>query len=153
KPRDRSVNFSTSILPPGGPLQAARHETSREGPRSRQIWEGGTRPASPRKSLVKALRDFGLFLAFVLGLAAFGQGKGRRIAQRGLRRAGRRRLAALLQRTLLVLGCLLGLVLRLLGRGRGHDAVIMFRMLKVIFGHYPVAGGIGVPRQLQIFLI
>lgn len=52
-----------------------------------------------------------------------------------------------------ILGRLLRLILRLLGRGRRHDAVIMLRMLKIILGRHPVAGRIGVARQLQVFLI
>ena len=52
-----------------------------------------------------------------------------------------------------VLGRLLSLVLgRLCGRRR-HDAVIVLRMLKIILGHHPVAAGIGVAGELEIFLI
>ena len=58
-----------------------------------------------------------------------------------------------LLRALRILGRLLGLVLGLLSRRRRHDAVIMLRMLKVILGHHPVAGGIGVAGELKIFLI
>jgi len=52
-----------------------------------------------------------------------------------------------------ILGSLLGGVLGLLGCCCRHDAIIMFRMLKIILGHDAVAAGIGVPGQLQIFLI
>ena len=52
-----------------------------------------------------------------------------------------------------VLGRLLGLVLGLLRRLRGHDAVIMLRMLKIILGRHPVAAGIGVAGELEIFFI
>ena len=38
------------------------------------------------------------------------------------------------------------------GRGR-HDAVVMFRMLKIVLGHDAVAAGIGVTGQLQILLV
>jgi len=55
--------------------------------------------------------------------------------------------------SLRILGRLLGLVLGLLGRRRRHDAVVMLRMLKIILGHDAVAAGIGVARQLQVFLI
>ena len=51
------------------------------------------------------------------------------------------------------LGCLLRLVLGLLRRRGGDDAVIMLRMLKIILGHDAVAAGIGVAGQLQILLI
>ena len=52
-----------------------------------------------------------------------------------------------------VLGRLLSLVLGRLCRSGRHDAVIMLRVLKIVLGHHPVAGGIGIPRQLEIFLI
>lgn len=52
-----------------------------------------------------------------------------------------------------ILGRLLRLILGQLGLLGRHDAVIMLRMLKIILGHHPVAAGIGVASQLQIFLI
>src|SRR5690349_24530262 len=55
--------------------------------------------------------------------------------------------------SLRILRGLLGSVLRLLGRRGGHNAVVMLRMLKIIFGHDAVAAGIGVAGQLQILLI
>jgi len=52
-----------------------------------------------------------------------------------------------------ILRCLLGLILGLLGGRGGHDAVIMFRMLKIVLGHHAVATGIGVAGELQIFFV
>ncbi len=53
---------------------------------------------------------------------------------------------------LLVLATILALV-RLLGLGRGHNAVVMLRVLQIILCGYPVARGIGIARQLKIFLV
>jgi hypothetical protein len=55
--------------------------------------------------------------------------------------------------SLRILSSLLGLILGLLSRRRRHDAVIMLRMLKIIFGHDAVTAGIGVAGQLQILFI
>ena len=48
---------------------------------------------------------------------------------------------------------LLRLPLRLLGLRRRHDAVIVLGVLQVILSHHPVAGGIGIPGELQVFFI
>src|SRR4051812_44484958 len=44
-------------------------------------------------------------------------------------------------------------LLLLLHLGGREDAVIVFSMLEIVLGSYPVAGSIGIPRQLQILLI
>jgi len=53
---------------------------------------------------------------------------------------------------LLLLGLLLLILLLLLRLGR-HDAVVMLRMLKIVFRHHAVTRGIGVARELQIFFV
>jgi len=67
-------------------------------------------------------------------------------------------LAAIVLRILRILRVLWGLrilllVLLLLRLGHRHDAEIVLGMLQVIFGHDPVAGGIGVTCQLQVLLV
>lgn len=55
----------------------------------------------------------------------------------------------------------IGLTVGLLGGGLGlllslsgtHDAEIMLGVLKVIFGQHAVAGGVGIARELEIFLV
>src|SRR5580704_4877949 len=153
KPRDRSVNFSMSILPPACPVRAqALQDTASE--ERRQAYMGIRNPAckaglcaKPNEKSRLGLRVF----ALVLVRAAFGKREGGSAALLGRRlKLG---LTFLTRLTVGVLGGLLGLILgqlSLLGR---HDAVIMLRMLKIILGHHPVAAGIGVTGQLKIFLI
>ena len=94
-------------------------------------------------------------LALFLVRATFGEGKGRAAAR--LRLALLRRAAGLLlliaRLAIGILRRLLRRILSLLGSRRGHNAVIMLRMLKIILGHHPVAGRIGIARQLEIFLV
>jgi len=48
---------------------------------------------------------------------------------------------------------LLGLILSLLrGSGR-HDAIVVFRVLEIIFGHDAIAAGIGIAGKLEILLV
>ena len=62
--------------------------------------------------------------------------------------------AVLLARILLLLlGLLLLLVLLLRLRPRGHDAVVMLRMLKIILRHHTVARRVGVTRELKILFV
>ena len=56
-------------------------------------------------------------------------------------------------RTIRVLRRLLGGILGRLGLLRRHDAEIMLRMLKIILGRHPVARTVGIPGQLQVFLV
>jgi hypothetical protein len=53
----------------------------------------------------------------------------------------------------LLLLSLLLLILLLLLCLRSHDAVVVLGMLEIILRHHPIAGGIGVARELEIFLI
>ena len=92
---------------------------------------------------------FALFLALGFGLGI--RGCAAILGLLGLALLRLERLTVLLD--LRILGGLLGGVLRLLCRRGRHDAVVMFRMLKIIFGHDAIAAGIGVTRQLQVFLI
>ena len=60
--------------------------------------------------------------------------------------------SAILVGILLLLSLLL-LVLLLLLRLRRHDAVVVLGMLEIVFRHHAVAGGVGIARELEIFLI
>src|SRR6185312_8227110 len=53
---------------------------------------------------------------------------------------------------LLLLGLLLLVLLLCLSLG-GHDPVIVFGVLEIIFRHHAVARRIGITRELEIFLI
>jgi hypothetical protein len=44
-------------------------------------------------------------------------------------------------------------ILLLLGLHRAQNAEIVLSMLEIVFGHYPVALGIGVPGELKILLV
>jgi len=57
---------------------------------------------------------------------------------------------------LAILILLLALTLALLleaGAAFGEHAEIMIRELEIIFGHHPVALGLGVPREIAVFLV
>src|ERR1700722_722159 len=54
KPRDRSVNFSMSILPPACPVAGAGDQDTASGERrSSRIWEKGTCAARGRRALAQ----------------------------------------------------------------------------------------------------
>lgn len=124
------------------------------------------RPAPLQRNRIAALDASGCeeslrglrFLSFRLFAGAFGERKGWGAAGL-LPRLGLLAVAGIGWRTAGVLSRLLGLLrlLCLLLRGLdllgGHDAEIMLRMLKIILSHHPVAAGIGVAGELEIFLI
>ena len=59
---------------------------------------------------------------------------------------------AILIIVLLLLRLLLLILLLCLSLCR-HDAVVVLGMLQIVLGHHPVAGRIGIARQLEIFLV
>lgn len=60
---------------------------------------------------------------------------------------------AILIGVLLLLRLLLLLVLLLRLRLRRHDSVVVLGVLQIILRHHAVAGGIGVTRELKVFLV